>query len=165
MEDRRPRLSARGRRAARAPSPQGAGAGASVADIALILATRLPRGHPLRDVLSAQPRLVSPTTKSIGDPAERVFLLYHLAEVAWLQRDGPTFQIAYRQYHDPRVAQYLAHFGAVGDGGFKTFDSLLHPPLEAPQMARYVKVVFPKNAGGGNIGAHEIKVFAAAKAR
>src|SRR5690349_13825445 len=48
---------------------EGAGADVAAADIALILATRLPHGHSLRDLLSAQARLTSPTTKPTRDPA------------------------------------------------------------------------------------------------
>jgi hypothetical protein len=42
-----------------------------------------------------------------------------------------TFQTAWRHYHDPRYANFLSSFGAAGDGGFKSFESLLYPPIEA----------------------------------
>jgi hypothetical protein len=52
-----------------------------------------------------------------------------------IRPDLPSYQTAYLHYHDPRVAQYLAAFGATGDAGFTSFESLLHPPIEAPRAA------------------------------
>jgi hypothetical protein len=49
-----------------------------------------------------------------------------------LSGDSPeTFQTAYRAYGDERYARMLAKSGATGDGTFKTFESLLQPPVEA----------------------------------
>jgi hypothetical protein len=46
-------------------------------------------------------------------------------------RNADVFQAAYRAYHDERYAAFLASFGAAGDGGFQTYDSLFQPPIEA----------------------------------
>jgi hypothetical protein len=45
--------------------------------------------------------------------------------------DASVYQQAFRTYRDPRYAQFLADFGAGGANGFRDFDSLLHPPIEA----------------------------------
>ncbi|MBK8858065.1 MAG: heparinase II/III family protein [Opitutaceae bacterium] len=42
-----------------------------------------------------------------------------------------VYQQAFRTYGDPRYAAFLAAFGGAGDGGFRDFASLQHPPLEA----------------------------------
>ena len=49
--------------------------------------------------------------------------------------DVPTYQTGYRKYEDPLCGAYLAALGATGDGGFTTFDSLFHPPVEAPRSS------------------------------
>src|SRR5688572_22823621 len=46
--------------------------------------------------------------------------------------DVPTYQTGYRAYRDPRAGAYLAAYGARGADGFKTSESLLHPPIEVP---------------------------------
>jgi hypothetical protein len=51
---------------------------------------------------------------------------------ALIGRNARTFQTAYRQYHDPRYAAFLASFGATGEGGFTTYESLFDPPIELP---------------------------------
>ncbi len=45
--------------------------------------------------------------------------------------DPAVYGHAYRVYHDARYAQFLAAMGAIGEGGFKDFNSLLHPPIAA----------------------------------
>lgn len=45
--------------------------------------------------------------------------------------DVSVYQQAYRTYHDPRYAQFLAGFGAGGENGFRDFSSLLYPPIES----------------------------------
>ncbi|MBS0663773.1 MAG: heparinase II/III family protein [Verrucomicrobia bacterium] len=45
--------------------------------------------------------------------------------------DATVYQQAFRTYHDPRYAQFLAAFGAAGEKGFRDFYSLLHPPVAA----------------------------------
>lgn len=45
-------------------------------------------------------------------------------------RDAYTFQAAYRAYGDERYRKFLQSFGAVGDSGFNTFETLFHPPVE-----------------------------------
>jgi hypothetical protein len=51
-------------------------------------------------------------------------------------QDPASFQTAYRQYGDPRYAQFLAAmYGPPKEGGFNTFESLFHPPIEMPQTA------------------------------
>lgn len=47
-------------------------------------------------------------------------------------KESNTFQTAYRRYHDPRYAAWLAKMGATGENTFKTFDSLCSPPIEVP---------------------------------
>ena len=48
-------------------------------------------------------------------------------------QDPASFQTAYRQYRDPRYAQFLAAlYGPPKDGGFNTFESLFHPPMQPP---------------------------------
>lgn len=42
-----------------------------------------------------------------------------------------VYQYAFRTYGDRRYADFLASFGATGEGGFRDFASLLHPPVEA----------------------------------
>lgn len=42
-----------------------------------------------------------------------------------------VYQQAYRTYRDPRYAAFLAAFGGAGEGGFRDFPTLLHPPVEA----------------------------------
>jgi hypothetical protein len=57
-------------------------------------------------------------------------------------RDAQTYQTAYRQYKDQRYARWLNQFGAAGERGFTSFESLLHPVVEAsnaelgPQKSR-----------------------------
>jgi hypothetical protein len=50
---------------------------------------------------------------------------------AILGRGVSTYQVAYRHYDDPRYATFLASAGADGEAGFKTFESLFSPPIEA----------------------------------
>lgn len=45
--------------------------------------------------------------------------------------DAAVYQQAFRQFRDPRYAAFLASFGGAGEGGFRDFHSLLHPPVEA----------------------------------
>jgi hypothetical protein len=47
------------------------------------------------------------------------------------QQDPASFQTAFRQYHDPRYLDFVsALYGPPKDGGFNTFESLFHPPIE-----------------------------------
>ena len=60
------------------------------------------------------------------------------------QLDPASFQTAYRQYRDPRYLQYLfAMYGPPTDGGFTTFESLLHPPLVEPDAPTTVPMTHP----------------------
>lgn len=52
-----------------------------------------------------------------------------------IRPDLPSYQTAYRHYKDPRCGEYLAAYEATGEGSFKTFESLLYPPLETPASA------------------------------
>ena len=52
-----------------------------------------------------------------------------------IRPDLPSYQTGYRHYHDQRCGEYLAAYGATGDGSFTTFDSLLYPPIEVPGAA------------------------------
>ncbi len=45
--------------------------------------------------------------------------------------NAQTYQIAWRHYHDPRYAHWLAHFGDTAGAGFQSFESLLYPPIDA----------------------------------
>ncbi len=49
-----------------------------------------------------------------------------------IRPDVPTYQTGYRKYKDAHSAAYLAAYGGTGDDGFKTFESLFHPPIVAP---------------------------------
>jgi hypothetical protein len=46
-------------------------------------------------------------------------------------QDPASLQTACRQYRDPRYLRFItAMYGPPKDGGFNTFESLFHPPLE-----------------------------------
>lgn len=45
-------------------------------------------------------------------------------------RSADVYQTAYRIYQDPRYADFLASFGATGDGGYQTYGSLFLPPID-----------------------------------
>jgi hypothetical protein len=47
--------------------------------------------------------------------------------------DARLFQPAYRAYGDARHANFLASMGAAGEDGFKSFESLLAPPVPSAQ--------------------------------
>ncbi len=47
-----------------------------------------------------------------------------------------VYQAAYRAYGDPRYARWLERIGAAGENTFKTFESLLHPPIELKASGR-----------------------------
>ena len=51
-------------------------------------------------------------------------------------KDPEMFQTAWRHYHDPRYAAWLAQMGASGENSFKTFDSLFEPPIDVPADAK-----------------------------
>lgn len=59
-------------------------------------------------------------------------------------QDPASFQTAYRQYGDPRYLRFLiAMYGLPKDGGFNTFESLFHPPIEVPQALTGEPVTHP----------------------
>jgi oligo-alginate lyase len=72
-------------------------------------------------------------TPAIGDTAS--------AYGGVVGEDAAVYQRAFRAYADPRYASFLAGFGAGGEGGFRDFESLLHPPIaavRAPEGGRRV---------------------------
>lgn len=50
-------------------------------------------------------------------------------------RNADVYQSAYRVYKDPRYANFLASFGAIGNDGYKTYESLFLPPIDAKSSA------------------------------
>lgn len=50
-------------------------------------------------------------------------------------KSADVFQAAYRVYQDKRYADFLASFGATGNAGYQTFQSLFLPPMEADSSA------------------------------
>jgi hypothetical protein len=58
-------------------------------------------------------------------------------------KDATTFQTAYRHYHADRYAQFLEEIGATGDASFKTFESLLAPPIERPTTQPTTDIIVP----------------------
>jgi hypothetical protein len=50
-------------------------------------------------------------------------------------KDAGLYQQAYRTYGDPRYARFLAGFDATGENSFRSFASLLHPPVPTPAGA------------------------------
>ncbi|MCA9424604.1 MAG: heparinase II/III family protein, partial [Candidatus Omnitrophica bacterium] len=45
-------------------------------------------------------------------------------------QDAYTFQAAYRAYGDERYRRFLQKFGATGESGFNTFETLFYPMIE-----------------------------------
>jgi hypothetical protein len=55
-----------------------------------------------------------------------------------------VYQHAFRTYGDPRYASFLAGFNAAGEQGFRDFNSLLHPVVEAAQSPAGGRRVAPQ---------------------
>lgn len=55
-----------------------------------------------------------------------------------------AYQFAFRTYGDARYAQFLAGTGAGGAAGFKTFESLLQPPIESAVKMEAGRVLPPQ---------------------
>lgn len=58
--------------------------------------------------------------------------------------DTAAFQQAYREFGDERYAQWLQAAGAVGDGGFKTYESLFLPPVQVKAQPLEGRILPPQ---------------------
>ena len=83
----------------------------------------LPRTKRLFDAVLDQV-VIGACTPSIGDSG-----------TVWggiVGQQAATYQAAYRRYGDARYARWLDSFGATGEKGFASFESLMQPIIAAP---------------------------------